>query len=72
MYWEIYNVVPDNHVNAFTYPFKPILLSKLIATKPSALVQKATINSKPYTDQLVKNEIREYQILRAYYLKENK
>ena len=69
MYWDMYDIIPENHVNAFTYPFKPVLLSQLLKRKPKSFHQHADIKGKPYTADLIKNTVYEYDVLRAYYLK---
>lgn len=66
-YWGMYDIVPDNHVNAFTYPFKPVLLETLLKRKPKQFVQEADIKGKPYTQDLIKKTEHEYSVLRAYY-----
>lgn len=73
-YWGMYDIKPDNHVNAFTYPHKPILLEQIIRRKPSCYVQKIKgMRGKPYTQNLIDNEIRDYKILKEHYdrLKKN-
>lgn len=67
MYWGMYGIKPSNHVNAFTYPFKPVSLQSLIKRTPKAYEQENTINAKPFTRQLVTDEIHDYKILRNYY-----
>lgn len=69
-YWGMYDVAPDNHVNAFTYPFKPVTLASMLKKKPKAFVQEADIPGKPYTRDLLKETVREYQILHAHYGKD--
>ena len=71
-YWDMYDITPDNHVNAFTYPFKPVLLSQLLKRKPKAFHQPTDNHGKPYTEQLVKMTEYEYSVLRAYYMKEGR
>ena len=74
MYWGMYDIEPKNHVNAFTYPHKPMLLTQIIKRKPSCFVQKVVgMRGKPYTQDLIDNEIRDYKILKEHYdkLKKN-
>ena len=67
-YWEMYNIKPGNHVNAFTWPHKPVLLSTLIKRRPNPYVQHIPgMRGKPYTQDLVNNEIRDYKILKEHY-----
>ena len=71
-YWGMYGIEPGNHVNAFTWPHKPVLLGTLIRKKPNPFVQHfPEMHGKPYTRNLVNNEIRDYKILRAYYDEKN-
>jgi calcineurin-like phosphoesterase family protein len=70
-YWRMYDIEPGNHVNAFTYPHTPILLDAIIKRKPSCFVQKIPgMRGKPYTQDLVNNEIRDYQVLGEHYDRE--
>ena len=67
-YWEMYDIIPENHVNAFTYPFKPIQLKDIMKKKPKAFVQDAEgLHGKPYTFDLVHNEEYEYRTLCNHY-----
>ena len=67
-YWAMYDIKPDNHVNAFTWPHKPVLLTALLKRRPNPFVQHIPgMKAKPYTADLVKREIRDYKILREHY-----
>lgn len=67
-YWKMYDIDPGNHVNAFTYPHKPVSLEALLKRKPSCYVQRIQgMRGKPYTQDLVNNEIHDYEILRKHY-----
>lgn len=66
-YWDMYDIKPGNHVNAFTWPHVPVLLSTLIRRHPNPFVQHIPVKAKPYTRNLIDNEVRDYKILRAYY-----
>ena len=66
--YDMYDIDPDTHVNAFTYPHKPVSLEVLLKRKPSCYVQRIQgMRGKPYTQDLVNNEIHDYDVLRKHY-----
>lgn len=70
-YWDMYKIKMGNHVNAFTWPHKPVLLSTIMKWKPNPFYQDIPgMRGKPYTQDLINNEIRDYQVLREHYDRE--
>ena len=62
-----YGVPFKNHVNIYTYPHVPVLLSVAMKRKPEVFWDDPIGRIKPYTRDLLDAETRDYRILRKHY-----